>query len=108
MLRNNPRSLRVGGGSVRGNMDHLVAAMAVGAAGGDPRRFIYVPYDAGGKAVTGLLSGEVHVLSSGLGEIIELARSGEIRVLAVTASTRLVSMPVVHKNDEIRYVRAHL
>lgn len=40
MLRSDPRSLRVGGGSVRGNVDHLVAAMAVAAAGGDPRRHL--------------------------------------------------------------------
>ena len=103
MLRSDPRSLRVGGGSVRGNMDHLVAAMAVAAAGDDPRRFIYVPYDAGGKAVTGLLSGEVHLLSSGLGEIVELARSGEIRVLAVTASIRLASLPDVPTLEELGF-----
>lgn len=84
-------------------MDHLVAAMAVAAAGGDPRRFIYVPYDAGGKAVTGLLSGEVQVLSSGLGEIIELARSGEIRVLAVTSSMRLASLPDVPTLEELGF-----
>lgn len=103
MLRTDPRSLLIGGGSVRGNMDHLVAAMAVAAAGGDPRRFIYVPYDAGGKAVTGLLSGEVQVLSSGLGEIIELVRGGEIRLLAVTAPTRLTTLPNTPTLEELGY-----
>jgi putative tricarboxylic transport membrane protein len=103
ILRADPRSLRVGGGSVRGNMDHLVASMAVAAAGGDPRRFIYVPYDAGGKAVTGLLAGEVHVLSTGVGEIIELARSGDVRVLAVTSSARLESLQDVPTLEELGF-----
>lgn len=62
-----------------------------------------MPYDAGGKAVTGLLSGEVQVLSSGLGEIIELARTGEIRVLAVTSSMRLASLPDVPTLEELGF-----
>lgn len=102
-LRADPRSLRIGGGSVRGNMDHLVAAMAVAAAGGDPRRFIYIPYDAGGKAVTGLLAGEVQVLSSGLGEMIELIRSGEIRLLAVTSPARLAALPDAPTLNELGF-----
>ncbi|MGB0733685.1 MAG: tripartite tricarboxylate transporter substrate binding protein, partial [Pontibacterium sp.] len=38
----NPRSVKVAGGSARGSMDHLVAAMAFKAAGGDPRAVKYV------------------------------------------------------------------
>ena len=37
-FKKNPKSVRVAGGSVKGGMDHLVAALAFQAAGGDPLR----------------------------------------------------------------------
>src|SRR6056297_690130 len=54
----------VGGGSVPGGMDHLVAAMFMRAAGEDPTEVNYIPYDAGGEAMAGLLSGEIDALST--------------------------------------------
>ena len=84
-LRENPRALNVGGGSVRGSMDHVVLAMAVEAADIDPRAVRYVPYDAGGNAMLALLGGEVGLLSTGLGESMSYIESGDVRVLAITA-----------------------
>ncbi len=55
----------IGGGSVPGGMDHLVAAMVMQAAGEDPTAVKYIPYDAGGKAMAALLSGEIKALSTG-------------------------------------------
>jgi putative tricarboxylic transport membrane protein len=46
MFKKDPRSVKVAGGSVQGSMDHLVPAMAMEAAGGDPLELVYVPYDA--------------------------------------------------------------
>ena len=42
--------LAIGGGSVPGGMDHLVAAIVMQAAGEDPTAFNYIGYDAGGEA----------------------------------------------------------
>ena len=80
-----PRSIRIGGGSVKGSMDHLVIAMALQAYGGRPDRVRYISYDAGGKAMAGLLSGETQILSTGMGEVLEQARAGQLRILCVTA-----------------------
>ena len=52
-----PKKVAIGGGSVPGGMDHLVAAMAMQAGGEDPTKVKYIPYDAGAKAMAGLLSG---------------------------------------------------
>ena len=41
--KKNPRIVSVGGGSVPGGMDHLVAAMAFQAAGADPTKVKYIP-----------------------------------------------------------------
>ncbi len=93
--KENPRSVSVAGGSSRGGMDHLVAAMAFKAAGGDPKRVKYVAYDAGGKAMAGMLSGETQVLSTGFSEALALKNAGEVRILAVTSDERSPAAPDV-------------
>ena len=65
-----PNSVKMAGGSVRGSMDHLIGALAFQEAGANPNDVVYVPYDAGGKALAGLLSGETQILSTGLGEVM--------------------------------------
>lgn len=90
-----PRSVKIAGGSVKGGMDHLVPAMIIKAAGGDPLKLTYVPYDAGGKAMAGLLSGDTQALATGFGEAVGLAKQGEVRILAVTSDQRLLQAPDV-------------
>jgi putative tricarboxylic transport membrane protein len=46
------------------------------AAGEDPTAVNYIPYDAGGEAMAGLLSGEIDALSTGFSEAIALADAG--------------------------------
>ena len=84
-FKENPKKLKVAGGSVKGSMDHLVVAMAFRAAGADTARVRYIAYDAGGKAMAGLLSGETAMLSTGLGEALEQAKAGQVRILCITA-----------------------
>ncbi|MGP1257225.1 MAG: tripartite tricarboxylate transporter substrate binding protein [Kiloniellales bacterium] len=88
-LKADPSGVAIGGGSVAGGMDHLVAALIMRQADIDPTALKYIPYDAGGKAMAGLLSGEIQALSTGFSEGIELARQGEVRILCVTAPERL-------------------
>lgn len=88
-FRQNPRSVKICGGSVRGDLDHLVPALAFRAAGEDARRVVYVPYDGGGKALAGFLTGEGDLLSTGLSEALEYHRSGKLRIIAVSAEDRL-------------------
>ena len=86
--KENPRSIKIAGGSARGSMDHLVAAMAFKAAGGNPTKVRYVAYDGGGKAMAGLLSGETQLLSTGFSEALSLAEAGEVRILVMTGEER--------------------
>ena len=102
-FKKDPKTVRIAGGSVKGGMDHLVAAMAFQAAGGDPLKVKYVPYDAGGKAMAGLLSGDTQVLSTGYSEAVGLARQGEVRILAVTSEKRLAATPDVPTLTELGY-----
>jgi len=85
----NPGKVAIGGGSVPGGMDHLVAAMAMEAAGQDATRVKYIPYDAGGKAMAALLSGEIKALSTGFSEVVGMATAGEVKIIGVTAAERV-------------------
>ncbi|MBF9048820.1 tripartite tricarboxylate transporter substrate binding protein [Roseobacter sp. HKCCD9010] len=87
--REDPTAFAIGGGSVPGGMDHLVAAMVMQSAGEDPTAFNYIPYDAGGTAMAGLLSGEIQALSTGFSEAVALAGQGEVRILGVTSEERV-------------------
>jgi putative tricarboxylic transport membrane protein len=102
-FQEDPRSVKVAGGSVRGSTDHFIIARALQLGGGNPRKVVYVPYDGGGKAMAGILTGESQVLSTGLSEAIDMARAGEIRILAVTAPKRLVDAPELPVLTEMGY-----
>lgn len=88
-FRSNPRQVAIGGGSVPGGMDHLVAGLAMLAAGQDPTKVKYIPYDAGGKAMAALLSGEIKALSTGFSEAVAMANAGEVKIIAVTSAERV-------------------
>ena len=89
MYRADGMDFAIGGGSVPGGMDHLVAAIVMQAAGEDPTAFNYIGYDAGGEAMAGLLSGEIDALSTGFSEAIALSDQGVVRILGVTAPERV-------------------
>ncbi len=84
-----PSATAIGGGSVPGGMDHLVAAMVMEAAGKDALGVKYIPYDAGGKAMAALLSGEIAALSTGFSEAVDLANAGEVKIIGVTSDERV-------------------
>ena len=88
-----PRGTAIGGGSVPGGMDHLVAAMTFEAAGKDALSVKYIPYDAGGKAMAALLSGEIAALSTGFSEAVDLAGAGEVKIIGVTSDERVPAAP---------------
>lgn len=92
-FKKNPKKISIGGGSVPGGMDHLVAAMAMEAAGQDPMAVKYIAYDAGGKAMAALLSGEISALSTGFSEAVALAEAGEVKIIGVTAPDRVAAAP---------------
>jgi len=93
--RKDYRRVNIAGGSSRGSTDHVVAALAFSKSKLDISRLKYIPYNAGGQAMVGLLSGECQLLSTGLSEAVALAKQGEVRILAITAPKRLPLFPNV-------------
>lgn len=72
-----------------GSMHHLSMEMLKQHAGIDLQ---HVPYRGGSAAVTGVLSGEVHAISSG-GSSAPLISAGQLRGLATTGKTRSPLFP---------------
>lgn len=95
-----PSGVAIGGGSVPGGMDHLVAAMVMQAAGADPTDVKYVAYDAGAQAMAALLSGEVKALSTGFSEAVAQANAGEVNIIGVTSNERVGAFPAAKTMKE--------
>ena len=84
-MKQKPGKLFIGGGSVKGSLDHIILSLLVDNAGIAPRSVRYLPYDGGGKAMLALLSGEVDIMVSGLGETRAQQKAGSIRLLGMTS-----------------------
>ena len=65
----------------------------VAAYKANPNDVVYIPYDAGGKALAGLLSGETQILSTGLGEV--MGARDQVKILGITAPKRVADAPDV-------------
>ncbi|MGE5674852.1 MAG: tripartite tricarboxylate transporter substrate binding protein [Mycobacterium leprae] len=87
--KKDPKSIKLGGGSAPGSMDHIAYIKAAKAAGVDVKLVPYVSFQGGGEAMTALLGNHVDVITTGISETLEQARAGKIRLLAVLAPNRL-------------------
>jgi putative tricarboxylic transport membrane protein len=73
----------------RGGQTHLTAAVAVRAAGLDPRRMKVVVFKGSGESMAAVLGGHVEVMVSSSGSVLPLVQSGQIRVIGVAAAQRM-------------------
>ena len=90
MIKEDPTSVSIGGGSAVGGWDHLKVLIAAQEAGvEDVRKVKYIAFDGGGEAVTQLLGGSLQAFTGDLSESTGFVDSGDIRVLAVLAPERL-------------------
>lgn len=95
-LKADPKSVRVGGTSSIGSMDHLQFLKIARAAGvGNLKDISYEGFENGGS-VTQLMGDRVDVLSTGISDVVGLVESGDIRVLAVTSGKRLDGDVISH------------
>jgi putative tricarboxylic transport membrane protein len=75
------------GGSA-GGADHILAALFVKAAGGDPAKVNYIAFSGGGEAVAAIVGGKVTAGISGYGEFEGQIKTGKMRALAVSSGER--------------------
>lgn len=87
----NPGKL-VYGSAGAGSMNQLTGELFKSLAGTPD--VVHVPYKGAGPAITDLLSGQIPLAMPNItGQIIELHRTGKLRILAVTSQRRLAALP---------------
>lgn len=88
-VKADPTTVTLAGGSAPGSMDHLVGILPAFEYGIDPKSVKYVSYDGGGEAIAALLGDNADVIATDASTIGEYMKSGDVRVLAVSAPERL-------------------
>ena len=88
-LKPAPDSLAVAIGTTQGNNSHASVAMPFKRAGVDIRRLKTVVFQSAGESVLNLMGGHVDYASGPLGAHAPHWKAGKIRILAITAPTRL-------------------
>jgi tripartite-type tricarboxylate transporter receptor subunit TctC len=81
------------GTAAKGSFTHVTAAAIFGELG-IADKVIYVPYD-GGKAPTELMAGRIDLAVQFPGQFVSHVKSGDIRMIAMTADQRLSAYPGV-------------
>lgn len=72
-----------------GNHNYIALALVTRAAGGDVKKLKVVIFNAGSEAITAALGGHVGLLVAPAATILPHARSGNLRLIAITAPKRL-------------------
>jgi tripartite-type tricarboxylate transporter receptor subunit TctC len=97
----NPGKLSYGHSGV-GSIQHLTGELFKSLAG--TPEIVQVPYRGTGPVITDLVGGLIPMGTPGVtGQVIELHRSGKMRVLAVTSPTRLVAAPELPTAAELGF-----
>src|SRR5204863_1287782 len=87
----NPGKLSYGHSGV-GSIQHLTGELFKSLAG--TPEIVQVPYRGTGPVITDLIGGQIPMGTPGVtGQVLELHRSGKLRVLAVTSPRRLIAAP---------------
>lgn len=88
----NPKSIRLGGGSVGGN-SHIAFAQLAQELGLSSSSIQYVPSAGGGQATKAMLNGELDAVTAGYDDdLIALLKAGKVRVLAAMSDTAIAGL----------------
>jgi tripartite-type tricarboxylate transporter receptor subunit TctC len=97
----NPGKLSYGHSGV-GSIQHLTGELFKSLTG--TPEIVQVPYRGTGPVITDLVGGQIPMGTPGVtGQVIELHRSGKMRVLAVTSPARLIAAPELPTAAELGF-----
>ena len=96
LARARPGAINYGSGG-NGSTPHLAAALFAAMAGVE---LTHVPYKGTAPATADLIGGQVQIAFLGIPAVLAHARSGKLRVLAVTGLQRSAELPEVPTVDE--------
>lgn len=84
-----PAAITVGVSTSIGGTNHLAAALALQRAGVDPRRVRFVAFKGSADSITALLGGHIDAAATAVSAVVPHARSGQLRIVAVSSPQRL-------------------
>ena len=96
LARAQPKALMYGSGGL-GNITHLEMELLGSMAKLD---MVHVPYKGAAPSITGILSGEVHMVFASIPSVLGQVRNGRVRALAVSTAKRSSVLPDVPTLDE--------
>jgi putative tricarboxylic transport membrane protein len=88
-LKKDPAAHSIGIATAVGNTNHQGVASALKEAGIDVRKTRNVAFSSGAQAITAMLGGHIEVVPVSVGLWVDHARTGAVRVIAVTSAERL-------------------
>jgi len=89
----NPGKLSYGSAGV-GSFNHLAGELLKSLAGTPD--IVHIPYKGAAPSLTDAISGHIPlVIANATGQVIDLHRSGKLRIVAVTSARRLLALPDV-------------
>ena len=88
-LKINPKSVKIGGFSSAGSMDHIQFLIIARAAGVNNLNQIEYIFNDDDNAANQLLKGNIDLFSTSLADVMGLVASGDLKVLAQTADRRI-------------------
>jgi putative tricarboxylic transport membrane protein len=92
-MRDDVAAVSIAGGSA-GGVEQILAGMVAKAIGADPSKVNYIAHSGGGEALTTILSGRSDAGISGISEISEQIKAGQVRALAVSSAQRIPGLNV--------------
>jgi putative tricarboxylic transport membrane protein len=92
-IKKDPKSVKLGGTSSPGSMDHIQFLHAAKTAGLEVKDIPYIAFQ-GGEALAALLGGHIDVYTTGMAEVVGPLEAGDIRVLAITSPERIKEGPL--------------
>lgn len=89
-LKQDTSSVSFGMAAALGNHNHIAIGQVARAAGADLKKLKIVVFSGSGQVVTNLLGAHVDVIASPGSAVVEHARSGKVRVVAISSRQRLL------------------
>jgi tripartite-type tricarboxylate transporter receptor subunit TctC len=87
----NPGKLSYGSAGV-GSMTHLTGELFKSLI--HVPDIVHIPYKGGGQLISDLIGGQIQMIAQSVtGQVLELHRTGKLRMLAVTSPARLIAAP---------------
>ena len=88
-LRQDPGALSISVGTSFGGANHSAIAAVARAGGIDPKKLKTVVFKASADAALAALGGHVDIVSASASQVLTHVRSGQLRLIGVTAPSRL-------------------